>query len=449
MGCSVNQHEEDLGRIWTCLDLDDATSYGDDNDLIGLTDVVGFDFWERRTGNIYRQSVVKHLTQESIEDWLRSPLGSEEPGEDCRFGRLLIANQAIAGDLLRPLAEVPAVRFSQKLLGLSINLPPAALSQLCHQTTWFLDFEGFETSGSVRCEGLATGFFSFLRVHDDQQMSFAGIMVCHPSMKRHERDRLLSEIEFLSFLSREPAYLPYLITMLSLRIESSLVDFHTHQARQTDLHLDRFATQRRPDDLFGETHGRASALAAVEINVRNTLKLAGKWRKLVLKRPKGKLQEGWSCPKKQKKELSEGLDYCMQMLHKTADTAGQTQDQTNRQLTTTLNMMAYEQQKLTRSDQQTSIQIAEASKIIAEETKKDGYSMKTLAVVTIIFLPATSVSSIMAMPLFRWDDDWVVNKRLWVYFAFAVPLTALTVGLWYVWQRQAMRRASQRLFSKC
>ena len=370
-----------------------------------------------------------------------SELGPEKPGDDCMFGHMMVANQVVA--------DASAIQFSQRSLGVSINVPPAALSQLCHQTTWFLDFEGFELSRPVRCEGLGTGYFTFLRVHDEQRMFFAGILVCHPSIEKRERDRLLSEIEFLTYLSREPAYLPYLIIMLSLRIESSLVSFHELEARQTDLDLERFATQRRPDELFGETHSRAGALAAVNINVRNTLKLAGKSRRSVMKSTQRALQEGWSCHQKHKKELRECPDYCMQMMQKNSDTAKQTQEQTTRQLTTTLNMMAYEQQKLTRSDQQTSIQIAEASKMIAEETKKDGYSMKTLAVVTIIFLPATSVSSIMAMPLFKWNEHWIASKWLWVYFAFAVPLTALTVGLWWIWQRRAGRQVSRKLFSKC
>ncbi|KIX04476.1 uncharacterized protein Z518_05346 [Rhinocladiella mackenziei CBS 650.93] len=123
--------------------------------------------------------------------------------------------------------------------------------------------------------------------------------------------------------------------------------------------------------------------------------------------------------------------------------------QVNRQLETVLSIMARAQQELSveiarnqsklaeenRKDQTISIDIAEASKRIAEETKRDGTSMKTLAVVTLVFLPGTTVSSILAMPVFDWDakDGAVVNPRIWVYFALAIPLTVLTITIWHLW----------------
>lgn len=112
--------------------------------------------------------------------------------------------------------------------------------------------------------------------------------------------------------------------------------------------------------------------------------------------------------------------------------------------------MAHEQQSMSREDQKLSNSIAEASKTIAEETKKDGTSMKTLAIVTMCFLPATSVSSIFAMPLFDWEKDGrgVVNSSIWVYFVFATSLTLLTVGTWWLWQRQEARHRRARETSK-
>lgn len=61
--------------------------------------------------------------------------------------------------------------------------------------------------------------------------------------------------------------------------------------------------------------------------------------------------------------------------------------------------------------------------------------MKTLAVVTLVYLPCTTVSSVFAMPLFDWNADGqsVVNPRIWVFFLFAVPLTVITIGIWSLW----------------
>ena len=115
--------------------------------------------------------------------------------------------------------------------------------------------------------------------------------------------------------------------------------------------------------------------------------------------------------------------------------------ETARQLTTALNMMVFAQQQLSQQDQKTSITIAEASKAIAEETKKDGSSMKTLALVTMFFLPATTLSSILGMSFFDWQakSGGIVSARLWIFFVLAVPLTLATLGLWWIWQRQVLR----------
>ena len=67
--------------------------------------------------------------------------------------------------------------------------------------------------------------------------------------------------------------------------------------------------------------------------------------------------------------------------------------------------------------------------------------MKTLAAVTVAFLPGTFVAAFFSMPLFEWDavdDGTVVSKRFWIYWAVTVPLTILTLVVWVLWtSRQA------------
>ena len=49
------------------------------------------------------------------------------------------------------------------------------------------------------------------------------------------------------------------------------------------------------------------------------------------------------------------------------------------------------------------------------------------------------------MPLFDWDADdrSVVNPRIWVFFLFAVPLTAVTIGIWRLWLNYRTKRQVQ------
>ena len=75
--------------------------------------------------------------------------------------------------------------------------------------------------------------------------------------------------------------------------------------------------------------------------------------------------------------------------------------------------------------------------------------MKTIAAVTIVFLPGTFIAALFAMPLFQWDavgDSKVVSNRFWIYWAVTVPLTFLTLLFWLLWtKRQArMHRSTEK-----
>ena len=68
--------------------------------------------------------------------------------------------------------------------------------------------------------------------------------------------------------------------------------------------------------------------------------------------------------------------------------------------------------------------------------------MKTLAVVTVTFLPGTFVSALFAIPVFDWDagtNQSIVSSRLWMYWAVTIPLTILTIVPWLLWTRSANR----------
>ena len=56
--------------------------------------------------------------------------------------------------------------------------------------------------------------------------------------------------------------------------------------------------------------------------------------------------------------------------------------------------------------------------------------MKTIAIMTMAFLPATFFAALFAVPLLKWDEPRVVQSNFWVYWAFTLPATALVFGLW-------------------
>lgn len=107
------------------------------------------------------------------------------------------------------------------------------------------------------------------------------------------------------------------------------------------------------------------------------------------------------------------------------------------------NIIAQREQELGRklaSDSlrltQASLELGEVTRQIAEDSKRDSTSMKAIAAVTMCFLPGTFAASLFAMPVFRWDEpsgNDVINHRIWVYWAVTIPLTALTVSLYWLW----------------
>ena len=97
-----------------------------------------------------------------------------------------------------------------------------------------------------------------------------------------------------------------------------------------------------------------------------------------------------------------------------------------------------------------STQIAKRSASIAYETRRDSAAMKTIATLTMLYLPATFVSSLFGTNFFalstngRGNPVFVVSELWWMYLVSAVPLTLLNLFVWRVWLRRRMKRQSQR-----
>ena len=64
--------------------------------------------------------------------------------------------------------------------------------------------------------------------------------------------------------------------------------------------------------------------------------------------------------------------------------------------------------------------------------------MKTLAAVTVVFLPGTFVASMFSMSMFDWQANEVsqITPRFWIYWAVTLPLTLATVCAWYAWNNR-------------
>lgn len=97
---------------------------------------------------------------------------------------------------------------------------------------------------------------------------------------------------------------------------------------------------------------------------------------------------------------------------------------------------------MSRRDASLSMQIARTSRDVAASSQRDAASMKTVAIVTMFFLPGTFVATLFDIPLLGWASDESsgltasgrVTPGFWLYWAVAVPLTFATFAVWLSWR---------------
>jgi hypothetical protein len=72
-------------------------------------------------------------------------------------------------------------------------------------------------------------------------------------------------------------------------------------------------------------------------------------------------------------------------------------------------------------------QDAATSVTIARDAKADSAAMKTIAILTMVFLPGTFLSSVFGM-------ESLGNASWWLYVVLTVALTVIVLAAWGVWQ---------------
>jgi hypothetical protein len=75
-----------------------------------------------------------------------------------------------------------------------------------------------------------------------------------------------------------------------------------------------------------------------------------------------------------------------------------------------------------RVDAQANIDHAKVDVDFAKAAKEDSSAMKTIAIMTMAFLPATFFAALFALPSPQW----------WVYWTYTLPTTVLVFAIWSV-----------------
>lgn len=98
--------------------------------------------------------------------------------------------------------------------------------------------------------------------------------------------------------------------------------------------------------------------------------------------------------------------------------------------------------KATQVENKLSQEIEFQSHELTRSMKNDGVAMKTIAVLTMLFLPATSFAAILSMPFFNTIEYLTVPARAWIWTILTVTFTFIAFGVFaYVIRRE--RRTSK------
>ncbi|KAI0182696.1 hypothetical protein EV127DRAFT_448982 [Xylaria flabelliformis] len=71
---------------------------------------------------------------------------------------------------------------------------------------------------------------------------------------------------------------------------------------------------------------------------------------------------------------------------------------------------------------------------IAKATSRDSKHMRSIALVTMVFLPGTFFAGVFSMTFFSWSDDSghpAISGYVWIYVVITTFFTMLTIFLWY------------------
>ena len=74
---------------------------------------------------------------------------------------------------------------------------------------------------------------------------------------------------------------------------------------------------------------------------------------------------------------------------------------------------------------------------LAHASKRDSAAMKTISLLGAIFFPGAYLASVFSMTFFNFQNSGPsVSDQFWIYWAVTIPVTAIIVGIWYVWEKR-------------
>ena len=420
--------------------------------LSGCDDFVGVEVWKFNDAEI--QVIVEEpLPQKEIEAWaLRSPPSGSNGGLCAGLKLLMGTRMNLAKREYLNEEELADLKRSLRLVLDAFDLPIAGFENYDVQFLRLPVIKPRASTTNVSIYSLDVSSTKLIWSSRTESKLTYGVLLTE-SVHRQVRSEVLSHVCRASFLVDQEAFLPWAVGLaqttnfaLAVRIEWSAGWFVRNAVAA-------YAERGAPDVLVGyaslsakETK-RAETVERMQIDLQTLRAHVSFFRARTSdgsadEAVAGRNDEGRSAIEDALVVLEQRLDAliaCVLFLQK----------RTTTHLATLTNFIAQKDQIISidlaktsrtlaeesRRDQAISVEIARASKTIALESKRDSSSMKTIAAVTMVFLPGTFTASFFAMPLFDWDAPHSprVNSHFWIYWIATIPLTVFTIAVWWLW----------------
>lgn len=429
--------------VWECLNAGtvDGTSQ---LEYFRVSEIEGVEIWHE---NGAEKTTLKTtpLQAGSVKSWLeeRNPnLNQQRP-----VIRLLLCEQLCTHDKLD--AETadptcPSDGFPRSLITEHFKLPPVALREASQGRNWLIDIpEAIGTRHTFR--GISTRRFCTVW-HCDADTSLITGFAAFYRGGRTSRDFYLQMLQYAARFARDVDPVPFAIANIIERALSARLTGAVEAGEIADHSILKHLGNCDAHEMFFGTAARAANVAIHRRELRLLLEVTEWFMNPRLHRPSwtpGNSHGRGEEDRRRREQITQSLMGGMEYLRRRARTMLEDCDiyleQTNRQISMMMNMISQREQTI-------GIEIAQASKSIAQESKRDSSSMKTLAVATMIYLPGTSVAAIFAMPMFDWTApaSRIVNPRIWVFFCVSLPLTILTFLAWRSWFTYGDKRQTKQ-----
>ncbi|KAL3299032.1 Protein kinase [Colletotrichum asianum] len=97
-------------------------------------------------------------------------------------------------------------------------------------------------------------------------------------------------------------------------------------------------------------------------------------------------------------------------------------------------MVSFITAEIAQDDSKLNLKIAGDQRQLSNDSKSDSKAMKALSLLGATFLPGTFLASIFSMTFFDFQEGSSLSPKIWIYFAFTIPLTVLVVLGWFLWE---------------